>query len=80
LLDKLRQPQKFLQRRFIHLEHLREAHMVIHQRQNLLGLVVRKAQPPANFGSHPHANVNMPVESNTIRRNAKRRRFPHIVQ
>ena len=80
MLIELRQAQKSLQRRFLHARHVAEAHVILDQRQNLFGLVVRKAQAPANFFRDLHANLDVVIEADAIRRHAKRRGLAHIVQ
>src|SRR5277367_3265917 len=80
MLSEARQPQKLLQRRLLHQLYLAETHVIVDQRQNLIGFVVRKSEPAQDFRSHLHANLNLPVEPYAIRRNPKSRRLAHIVK
>ena len=80
VLVKLRQAQEPLQRRRLHALHIVEAHVVGHQRLNLLGVVVGEVQAPANLVRHRHPDFDVSVEPNAVRRHAKRRRLAHIVQ
>ena len=68
MLVKLRQPQKPLQHRLAHLQNIAEAHVVLHQRNDLLGIFIGKTQPPQNLLRHPHSNLNMSVKADAIAR------------
>src|SRR5215472_18203296 len=77
VLLEARQSGKALKSRIAHLRHVLEAHVVRHQRDDLLGVVVRETKTAANFLGHAHADLHMLIEANAVIRagsGAKRRR------
>src|ERR1700730_12069458 len=77
---KTRHAHKLLERGFFHLRYLRKSHMVTNQSENLLGVIVGKTEAPADLFRHLHSSVNEPVETNAIRRHAKRGRLADVMQ
>ena len=80
VLVEARHAQKLLQRRLAHASGMAKTHVIVHQRQNVLRVIARKPQPPADFLRHLHANLHMPVEADAVGRHAKRGWLSHIVQ
>src|SRR6202030_3686149 len=83
VLLKSQHSHKALQRRSPHLFDVLKPHVVGYQRRDLLHFFVREPQPPGNVPSHPHPNVDMPVETDAITRLLSRfegRRLTYIVQ
>ena len=67
----------------LHLRHVLESQVIGHQRGDLRGVVVRKAQPPADLFSHARAHFHVTIEANPAirsRRRRKRRRLADVVQ
>ena len=71
---------KSLECGILHLRRLGKAHVIVDQRQNLFGVIVRKPKSPADFFRHLHANGDMAIETNSIWRHAKCCGFADIVQ
>src|SRR5215472_13188108 len=60
---ELRQAHKPLQRGFPHRTHVAKPHVIGHQSRNLLYLVARKAQPPANLFRHSYSDVHVVIKT-----------------
>jgi len=80
MLLKMRHAEESLQRGLVHLHHVRKAHVIGDQGENLLAVVFRKSQTMADSLRHFDADVHMPIETDAIGSHAKRRRLAHIVQ
>ena len=80
MLVEAGQAQEFLQRRFLHARDMAEAHVIVDQRENLRGVVIREAQAPADFFGNLDAHIHMIIEADAVGSHAKRRRLAHIVQ
>ena len=61
-----REPHKLLQRGGAHLLDRPELHVIVHQRQDLLGVLVGEAQAPADGLGHAHADFYVIVETNAV--------------
>ena len=72
--------EETLQRRVLHLRRVGEAHVVLDQRENLVGVVVGEAQSATGFGTDRYADLNMVVETDAVRRDAKCRWLTDIMQ
>ena len=55
-------------------------HVIVDQRQNLIGLVVGEAQAAADFGGHLYADFHVAIEADAVGRDAEGRRLAYIVQ
>ena len=75
-----RHSHKLLERGFFHSGSKGKTHVVINQGQNLFGVVVGETQAAANFLGHLDADINMPIETNAVGRDAKGGRFADIMQ
>jgi hypothetical protein len=83
MLVKPVQTNKPLQGRSFHLRYVFEAKMVCHQRGDLLRIVVRESQPPANLLGHfcPYLHMFVETDARSRRRSRfERRRLAHIVK
>src|SRR5580704_2491216 len=80
MLGEVRHADKSLEGGFTHALGVGEAHVVIDQGENLLGVVVGETQTTEDFAGHFDANVNMSVEADAIGSDAKSRRLANIVQ
>ena len=80
VLIKAGQSQELLQRGLIHPLHVGETHVIVDQRQNLVGVIVGKAQASADFRSHLNAHFHVAVKTDSIRGDAERRRLADIVE
>src|SRR6202046_626934 len=65
------EPKKTLQRRSLHPRRVAETHVIFNQRHNLAAFVVGEAKTAADLRAHRHSDVDMIVEADAIRRNAK---------
>ena len=72
--------QEFLQRGFFHQRDLAKTHVLIHEREDLLGVVVGKTEAATDLLRHSHAYLDVPIEANAVRGDTKCGRLPHIVQ
>src|SRR5436190_7916655 len=77
---KARHADELFERGFLHLLYMRKTHVIFDERENLLGIVVRKAQALANFLGHFHAYVYVAVKADAVGSDAKCRRLPNIMQ
>src|SRR5579864_9008035 len=71
------------QRRCTHLRHVLEPQMICHQQRDLLGVVIGKAQPPANLFGHARSHLYVLIESDPViwaRRRFESWRLAHVVQ
>src|ERR1700748_2801090 len=80
VLIKTLQAKEPFKRRLLHLANVGESHVVADERQNLLRFVIGKSQAAADFLSDSNAYLDVPVKTNTVRRYAKGRRFPNVVE
>ena len=80
VLVKARHADKLLQRGFLHARRVGETHVVGDQRENLLAIVFRETQPAENFLPHLHSDIDVPIEADAVRGDAKSRRLANIVQ
>src|ERR1700734_344831 len=85
VLVELWQTQESLQRRLAHLQDIAEPHVIFHQCDDLLRVLIRKTEPSENCFGHPYANVDMPIESNAVARlfrirRTKRRGLANVMQ
>src|ERR1035438_6224153 len=70
--------QKFLQRRLIHALYNSEAHVVVDQRENPIGLVIREAQTAADLGGHFYSDVDVSIEADAVGRDSEGRRLAYV--
>jgi N6-L-threonylcarbamoyladenine synthase len=80
VLIEFLQAEKPLERRLIHLSYIRKAHVVGDQREDLLRLVIGKAQTTANLLRNTYPGFHVSVEAYTVGRYTKSSWFAHIVQ
>jgi hypothetical protein len=57
-----------------------EAHVIVYQRQNLIGLVVREAQTAADFGGHLYSYFYVAIEADAVGRDAEGCGLAYVVQ
>ena len=65
---KARKPHELFQRRRAHFLDRSELHVIVHQRKDLLGVLIREAQSFANGLGHAHTDLHMMVETNAVPR------------
>src|SRR6202789_3286578 len=80
MLFKVRQTEESLEGRLLHLAHIGETHVVGDEQQDLLGVVVGKAEAAANFFRNADSHFHVPVKTNAVRGSAKGGRLPNVVQ
>src|SRR5260370_38750847 len=68
MLLEARKPDKLFQRRCAHLFDRSKPHVIVHQREDLLGVLVGKTQPLTDGFSHAYADFHVIVEANTVAR------------
>ena len=72
--------RNLLQRGLLHALHIFKAHVIVDQRQNLIGLVVGEAQAAADFGGHLHSDFYMAIEADAVGGDAEGGRLAYVVQ
>src|ERR1700678_2161378 len=80
VLIEFLQAEKPLERRLLHLSYIRKAHVIGDQRENLLRLVIGKAQTTADLLGNTHPGFHVSIEAYTVGRYTKSSWFAHIVQ
>jgi hypothetical protein len=64
----------------LHAEEVSEAHVIVYEGQNLIGLVVGEAEAAADFGGHFYADVDVAIEADAIGRSAEGWGLAYVVQ
>ncbi len=80
MLVELRQPHKALEGGVLHLAHVGKAHVIFHQRKNLLAIAIAEAQARENLVGDAHADLNVSVEANAVGRAPEGRGLAYVVQ
>src|SRR5207248_383579 len=71
---------EFFERRFAHLHGMGKSHVIFDQSEDLVCVAAGKSQTMADFLCHFHTNVDMAIEADAIRSNAKGRRLANVMQ
>src|ERR1700704_376758 len=83
VLVKAWQSYEPLQRGSAHARYVLKPHVIGNQRENLLTVLIRKAQARTDDFSHANSHIHMAVEANAIasfRNRPERARFSYIMQ
>jgi hypothetical protein len=59
---------------------LAEAHVIVYQRQNLIGFVVREAQTAENFFGHLYSDIDVAIEADAVGRYAESWGLAYVVE
>ncbi len=71
MLIKRGHTEKFLKCRFFHARDVPEAHVIIDEGKNLSRIVFGKPQALADSFGDLYPNIDVPIETNTVRRTRK---------
>jgi hypothetical protein len=57
-----------------------ESHVIVHERQDLSGVIAGKSQTAADFPGNLYPHIYVVIEADAIRGPAESWRLPHIVK
>ena len=77
---KLGQADEALEGGVLHPAHVGKAHVISHQRQDLLALAIAEAQSGEHIVGDAHADLDVAVEADAVRRAAEGGGLADIVQ
>src|SRR5438128_12200293 len=80
VLFEMRHAQKLLERGFVHALDVSEAHVVGDEGKDLQRVIIRKAKSTADFFCHFEPDVDVPIKTNAVGRDAEGGRFAYFMQ
>src|SRR5208282_5450471 len=72
--------KKFFQRGLLHAVHIGEPHVIVDQRQDLIGVVVGETQTSADFGGHFYSYFYVAIEADAVGRYAEGWGLAYVVE
>src|SRR5262249_15339284 len=80
MLIESRQPDELLEGRWAHALHITKAHVIADERQNLLGVIIRKTQTLTDRLGHSDSDFDVTIEPDSIRGPTEGWRLAHIME
>jgi hypothetical protein len=74
------QAKELFQSGLLHALHVAEPHVIVDQREDLIGLPIREVQAAEDFGGHFHTYLNVSIEADAVGCDAESWGFADVVE